>query len=253
MKPAGRRSLRVWRIDAAALGEEGFCACLRALPPAWHAAHPRPTASSAAAACLALFALGEDAPPGAWRGGGVFSRLYKTAGAPAPGGLSVRTLALDALPALLPAVRERGPALGWPRGDRGQPFPDGWDSPAGRRYVSLTHSGGLAAALASPAPVGLDEQRLPGWPPGRVRRLLGRLHPAERAALAALSDKELIPAFTALWARKESVLKLTGRGLALPLSSFCCAAGADCEAAGRRVRLLSVSLDESRLAAAEWV
>ena len=90
------------------------------------------------------------------------------------------------------------------RGPHGKPYPDGIETPAGRRYVSLSHVRGWAAAAVSVQPVGVDLCLPPEEE--RVRRLLRFLREEERSLLAA--------APAAVWAAKESAGKRTGEGLA---------------------------------------
>lgn len=118
--------------------EDALEALIRRLPPArrerlfrLHPAQRRESAGAAALACCAL--------------------QRALSAAPAPIGLTIQQLLAE--PWFVPE--------NWPVDGRGKPFAAGVETPDGRRYVSLSHSGGLSAAAASDAPVGLDVQRLP--------------------------------------------------------------------------------------------
>lgn len=141
--------------------------------------------------------------------------------------------------------------LGWPVDKNGKPFADGTSRGESRLYVSLSHSEGLAAAAASGEPVGADIQRQPASSPEQLLHIASKFHPKERNRLASLSEKELPSAFCRLWACKESVMKLCGRGLSLPLSSFCIEDGKS-ELDGRRIRLYTEKIKDAFLAAAFW-
>ena len=70
-------------------------------------------------------------------------------------------------------------------------------------YFSIAHSGRLCAASLADAETGVDVERVrPDFPPELVNRTLSD---RERAVY----DGD----FTRLWCRKESVAKLTGRGM----------------------------------------
>lgn len=192
-------------LDAAALPEEALGRMLRALPPsrreaAEHRRAPGAFREAVAASYLALYALGKG---------------------PEKEGSPLLFPTLEELLTEEDAAARLGEAAGWPVGPHGQPFPDGFAADGKPRYISLSHSEGLAAAVCRAGPVGLDVQILPSGPAERLRRIAGKFHPAEQERLAALPDAALSAAFTELWTRKESVLKLCGRGLSLPLSSFC--------------------------------
>ena len=125
-------------LEISSMPEDALEALIRRLPPArrerlfrLHPAQRRESAGAAALACCAL------------------QRAFSAA--PAPIGLTIRQLLAE--PWFVPET--------WPVDGRGKPFAAGVETPDGRRYVSLSHSGGLAAAAASDAPVGLDVQRLP--------------------------------------------------------------------------------------------
>lgn len=148
-------------------------------------------------------------------------------------------------------VREFSAKVGWPVGPHGKPFADGLLCGRGRRYVSLSHSEGIVAAAVSDEPIGADIQRMPASAPEQLLRIAGKFHPYERAGLAQLAAEEIPAAFCRLWACKESVMKLCGRGLSLPLSSFC-VEGEESELDGRRVRLQTHSVGSAVFAAAFW-
>ncbi len=79
-------------------------------------------------------------------------------------------------------------------------------------FLSLSHSGTLAACAVSDTPVGIDVQleRTPGA--GLLRRCF-----TERERGAALGDPAV---FTRLWARKEAVSKAAGLGIQIGFGSL---------------------------------
>jgi 4'-phosphopantetheinyl transferase len=84
--------------------------------------------------------------------------------------------------------------------------------PGTKVYVSLSHSDGLAAvAVTTAGEVGVDVERVAPWDDTLDSEVLT---PAERRAVLAASDRDR--AFTALWTRKEALLKATGTGLLVP-------------------------------------
>lgn len=87
---------------------------------------------------------------------------------------------------------------------------------------NLSHSGDFAACALSDREVGLDLQIPVKTREGLVRRFLTQ---REREYLDAAADRDA--AFTELWARKESFIKATGKGLAAGLDSFCAAPGSE--------------------------
>lgn len=80
---------------------------------------------------------------------------------------------------------------------------------------NLSHSGSLALCALDRRPVGVDIQVVKQWRPGLPGRVCA---PEELAWLEGA--EELWPAFTALWAMKESRVKCTGRGIRERLSGI---------------------------------
>ncbi|GGF17510.1 4'-phosphopantetheinyl transferase family protein [Subtercola lobariae] len=82
--------------------------------------------------------------------------------------------------------------------------------PATGLHLSVSHSADLVAVSVTAAgPVGIDVERIDDPAPAGLHELL--LGPGETAATPA--------AFYALWCRKESVVKATGEGMRVPLTS----------------------------------
>ncbi len=83
---------------------------------------------------------------------------------------------------------------------------------------SLSHSGAWAVCALSDCHVGVDiEKREPGR-----RDIASRFfHRDEVRYINSLSSGSRDAAFYSLWTLKESFVKTTGRGLDLPLRSFC--------------------------------
>lgn len=185
-------------LETSGMPEDELEALIRRLPPARRERlsrlRPEQRRESAAAAALACCAL-----------------QRALSAAPVPAGQTVRQLLEEAW--FVPA--------GWPADARGKPFASGVETPDGRRYVSLSHSDGLAAAAAADVPVGLDVQRLsPAFTAQQVERFCRRLHPEEAEMLLGLPEEQRREAFCRLWTGKESVLKLSGLGLTCPLNRF---------------------------------
>ncbi|KJY32185.1 hypothetical protein VR44_16420 [Streptomyces katrae] len=93
-------------------------------------------------------------------------------------------------------------------GPHGRPVLDG---PAARPRFSLSHSGRRVLVAVAEPTVGVDVE---GIPSGTTVMDVGRaLHPAERAAIAAVPLAGRAAAFARVWARKEAYLKGLGTGL----------------------------------------
>lgn len=85
-------------------------------------------------------------------------------------------------------------------------------------HFSLSHSGSMALCAVSALPLGCDIEQIRG---DRLS-LAGRFfHPEECAWLRSFPAGERQAAFFAIWTGKESFIKAIGRGLSLPLDSFC--------------------------------
>lgn len=132
----------------------------------------------------------------------------------------------------------------WPMGPNGQPFPEGIATPAGRAFVSLSHSDGVVVAAAADRPIGVDVQSLLAQPTGRWKKLDDRLrHPDEAPVDGAM-------AFIHRWAAKEAALKATGEGLSRPMTSLCVAQGHIRSEEAGRFRLWQVEYDRNAIALA---
>jgi 4'-phosphopantetheinyl transferase len=83
--------------------------------------------------------------------------------------------------------------------------------------LSISHSGGLVAvAVTDGVPVGVDVEQERDVQVEDLIRLT--LSPAEQDAFATVADADRDAAFFTYWARKEAILKATGRGLAIPMT-----------------------------------
>ncbi len=89
-------------------------------------------------------------------------------------------------------------------------------------HFNLSHSGNLAVCAVSDHPVGVDVELLQDMDPGVAGMCF---QPVERRWIRDAEDQAR--AFTRLWTRKESFLKLAGDGLSRPLTSFCVLPGQD--------------------------
>jgi 4'-phosphopantetheinyl transferase len=108
--------------------------------------------------------------------------------------------------------------LAFTYGERGKPllrdYPD--------THFNVSHSGDLVVCAVSSAPVGIDVESIPA--PGRdFMKIAGRFFAGEELSYikARSSQSERAAAFAEIWTKKEAYIKRDGRGLALPLNSFC--------------------------------
>lgn len=89
-------------------------------------------------------------------------------------------------------------------------------------HFNLSHSGTMVMAVCSDREVGCDIERL-GKADMRVARRF--FHEDEWKQLEVLetagSEQERDDLFFRLWTLKESVLKVTGEGIRLPMNAFC--------------------------------
>jgi 4'-phosphopantetheinyl transferase len=115
-------------------------------------------------------------------------------------------------PAAMVAISRRCPACGEPHGK------PRLASPGEGLEFSVSHSGDRVVVAVSRRPVGVDVEQL------RAELLVEELAPqvllpGEAAALRDLRDRERTTGFLVYWTRKEAMVKATGQGLAMPLSS----------------------------------
>ena len=85
-------------------------------------------------------------------------------------------------------------------------------------HFSLSHSGSMALCAVSDMSLGCDIELIRG---DRLRLAERFFHPRECAWLHSLPEDERQAGFFRLWTSKESFIKAIGRGLSLPLDSFC--------------------------------
>lgn len=173
-----------------------------------------------------------------------------------PEGFTLRQMPAGELTAPRLALAAARCPLDWTPSSRGKPFPEGMAVGGERLYASLSHSGGWAAAALCSGPVGLDIQTPDPLPGERLARIAARFHPGEAAALAAAPEAARPAAFYRLWAMKESVMKLSGDGFALPLKSFrVIPRGLGGETAlpdGRKAAILTMEIEGLVLSIARW-
>jgi 4'-phosphopantetheinyl transferase len=89
----------------------------------------------------------------------------------------------------------------------------------GAPEMSVSHSGSLVAlAVAEGSAVGIDVEQIRAAEVAELARLT--FSPDERAAFDVLSAGEQQGAFFTYWARKEAVVKATGRGMSIAMSKL---------------------------------
>jgi 4'-phosphopantetheinyl transferase len=111
-------------------------------------------------------------------------------------------------PHAVPLIREDCPGCGKPHG---RPAVAG-----GELHFSLSHTHNLGLLALAARPVGVDLEPVPDLQV--AADVAARLHPTERAELAALPDDARPLAFARAWVRTEAYLKGLGIGLARPPS-----------------------------------
>ncbi|MBP3459288.1 MAG: 4'-phosphopantetheinyl transferase superfamily protein [Lachnospiraceae bacterium] len=84
-------------------------------------------------------------------------------------------------------------------------------------YVNLSHSGDYAACVVDTKEVGIDIERIRQYKENVARRIC---LPKEMQYLEGKKEEEKNRVFTKLWTRKESMAKLSGKGIALLLEAY---------------------------------
>ena len=110
-------------------------------------------------------------------------------------------------------------------GPQGKPYVPGHES----FYFNLTHTDGLCVLAYGDEPVGVDCERLRFRE--RDKKVAGRCFcEAECTYIEEAGPDEALFAerFFRVWTMKESYLKYTGKGISVPLSSFCVDPGRMC-------------------------
>lgn len=109
---------------------------------------------------------------------------------------------------------------------------------------SLSHAGHFAVCAVSCAPCGVDIEM-----PGRCTMALAarHFHPDELSFLNSLPDSARPDALARFWTAKEAFLKAIGRGLSLPISSFCVTLEDDTASLSQTLSPLPLCLHEYRV------
>lgn len=81
-----------------------------------------------------------------------------------------------------------------------------------RFYVNLSHSGDYAACAFDSREIGIDIEKIRQYKENIAKRIC--LEEEMQALLAIKKEEEKDSAFTRLWTRKESAVKLSGEGIA---------------------------------------
>jgi len=218
--------MRIWIMNAAALSAEQVDEMRQMLPMSWitSAKHPE----SVVSAWLALGALYCGSTEG---------------------GLAV--VKDNHLPFTRDSFIHTGLQWDWVVGEHGKPFPDGVVCNGVRLYISLSHSGGFAAVAVDTVAIGLDIQAHTDRSAEQILLIARRFHPNERNILEQNAE-QLSPMFHRLWAAKESVMKLDGRGLSMGLGSFCVECGSTLLPDGRTADVTELEYKGIVIAAARW-
>ncbi|MGH3758311.1 4'-phosphopantetheinyl transferase family protein [Actinophytocola sp.] len=89
----------------------------------------------------------------------------------------------------------------------------------GAPEVSISHSGSLVVlAVVDGAPVGVDVEQIRAAEVDELARMT--LATSERQLFAALPANDRRGAFFTYWARKEAVVKATGKGMSIAMTKF---------------------------------
>lgn len=83
---------------------------------------------------------------------------------------------------------------------------------------NISHSGDFVIGVVSPCNSGIDIEYIKSRNSGIAKRFFAQ---AEIEALDNMSDDNKTNLFYKIWTRKESILKLDGCGISVPLDSFC--------------------------------
>ncbi|MDD2361500.1 MAG: 4'-phosphopantetheinyl transferase superfamily protein [Oscillospiraceae bacterium] len=148
-------------------------------------------------------------------------------------------------------ISELAARLGWPT-EHGKPFPSGIEVNGRHYHVNISHSERLVGAAISDRPVGIDIQRIPRISISRLERIACRFHALELERLKGMPKNRYAAEFCRLWVCKESVLKLCGKGLSVPLSSFCITENDTCIIDGNTVKITVYELPDAYLAVSKY-
>ena len=84
-------------------------------------------------------------------------------------------------------------------------------------YFNLSHSGEYAVCAYGDQPIGIDLQIIKEVLPKHTGKILTE---DETEYLTSLNEKDKVHTFYSIWAKKESLIKLDGRGLRIPLHNI---------------------------------
>lgn len=111
-------------------------------------------------------------------------------------------------------LNQQGEAITFSYGAHGKPFLHG--TPL---KFNLSHSDDMVVlALTIEKEIGIDIEKIDSHFKNDVAKRL--FSPEEYQQLLDLSERERIPAFYRIWARKEAIIKVLGLGLYAPLKDF---------------------------------
>lgn len=108
----------------------------------------------------------------------------------------------------------KGGNLSFITGENGKPYIEGH----GNIFFNISHSGDYVMCAVSDREVGCDIQKMGNAEPGIAERFF---LPREYEAIVSQPEEEMQrKMFYRYWTLKESYLKVTGRGMSLPLDEF---------------------------------
>ncbi|GAA4316798.1 4'-phosphopantetheinyl transferase superfamily protein [Mucilaginibacter gynuensis] len=99
----------------------------------------------------------------------------------------------------------------WERDNFNKPQIAGW------KFFNISHSKTLVTVAFGDSPVGIDVEKIREI---NIDDLIGQFHPEEREYIQQSGDR--LTTFYQIWAKKEALLKATGKGLLDDLTSFSC-------------------------------
>lgn len=102
------------------------------------------------------------------------------------------------------------------KGAYGKPYIEGYDD----FHYSLSHSGRWIICVVDRAPVGCDIQEMASWKLQLAKRFYSKEEYDRLLAIKDSDDDRRTKMFYQMWAAKESVVKLSGRGIGQGIDQY---------------------------------